>query len=73
MEERRDMSEVQMEEVMGVLRDILDFDPEDKQYTKLMGQRTMAARRAKAVKMGTSVYGMRKRDAEKRAPKDTVM
>jgi hypothetical protein len=72
LEARRDMSEVQVEEVMGVLREILDFDPEEKQYTKVMGQRMMAARRAKAVEMGTSVYGMRKRGAES-ALKDKVV
>ena len=53
-----------LDEVMRVLREVLDFDPEEKQYTRSMGERMMAARRARADMMGTTIYGMLKRDAE---------
>ena len=39
------MNEVVVDELMRALREILDFDPAEKQYTKLMGQKMMVASR----------------------------
>ena len=58
-----------LDEVMRVLREVLDFDPDEKQYTKSMGERMMAARRARADSMGTTIYGMLKQDAEAKEKK----
>ena len=66
---RGDLSETGLAEVMRVLREVLDFDPEEKQYTRSMGERMMAARRARADMMGTTIYGMLKRDAEAKEKK----
>jgi hypothetical protein len=53
------LQEEQVEDAMRVVREIMQFDPEEKQYTQEKGQRMHAMRRAKAEALGVSMYALR--------------
>jgi hypothetical protein len=50
------------EQVLMELREVMRFDPAEKQYTKEKGAKMMEARRARAASMGISISEMRRRD-----------
>ena len=53
------LSEEQVTLVLTTLREVMDFDPSEKQYTKEQGRKVVAGRRAKAASLGVSVYALR--------------
>jgi hypothetical protein len=65
LERRREewgVSGAQMEAMLRTLREVMRFDPEEKQYTAEKGQKMMAARRAKAAALGVSQYELRRQE-----------
>jgi hypothetical protein len=61
------VSGAQIEEMLRTLREVMEFDPEEKQYTQNKGRRKMELEKARAAERGVSIYALRKMSSAARA------